>query len=331
MVRVGEFGLEADGAGRGVDLVVDDGQLAGSEQRRAAGGARFDRRLAGGERGGYARQVVLRRSEDDGDRLDLGDGDDAGLLRRVDHVALVDEAETDAAGDRGGDCGVIELHLGRVDRCGVGRLLGDKLVDQRVLGVELLLGGEALLGEGRIALEVEPGVGERRLILGLLGLGLVEGGLERARVDLRQKVAGLDHLAFIEGDLDDLAVDAGADGHRVLGLRLAEPVDEDGIVGPRRRSHRNDGRLRRVGGGAGRRRRLRLGGEEGVVSAPRRRFGGGKQAAGEVGRVDAEGDGYGDDRERRAGQSSRSHDAVVPPAGDDAGRVRSLPLSPAHV
>ena len=164
------------------------------------------------------------------------------------------EAEADAAADRGGDGGVIELHLSGVDRRGVGRLLGDELVDQRVLGVELLLGGEALLGEGRIAHEVEPGVGERRLILGLLGLGLVEGGLERARVDLRQEIAGLDHLAFGEGDLDDLAVDAGADGHRVLGLDLAEPVDEDGIVGPRRRGHRYDGRLRRAGGGAGRRR-----------------------------------------------------------------------------
>ena len=148
MVGVGELGFETDRAGRRVDLVVDDRQLAGRQQRRAVGGARFDRRRAGGERGGDARQVVLRRGEDDGDRLDLGDGDDAGLLRRVDHVALVDEAEADPAADRRGNRRVVELHLRRVDRRGVGRLLGDELVDQRVLGVELLLGGEALLGEG---------------------------------------------------------------------------------------------------------------------------------------------------------------------------------------
>jgi len=47
-----------------------------------------------------------------------------GLLRRVDHVALVDEAEADPAADRRGDRGVIELHLRGCERCGRRRPLG---------------------------------------------------------------------------------------------------------------------------------------------------------------------------------------------------------------
>ena len=88
-------------------------------------------------------------------------------------------------------------------------------------------------------MEVELGVGERRPVLRLFRLGLVERGLERAGIDLRQQVAGLDHLALIEGDLGDLAVDAGANRDGVLGLDLAEPVDIDRIIGALRRRNGN--------------------------------------------------------------------------------------------
>ena len=56
------------------------------------------------------------------------------------------------------------------------------------------------------------------LVLGLLGPGLVERGLEQARVDLRQHVAFLDVLAFGEQHLLQLAVDLrmNADGQRRL-------------------------------------------------------------------------------------------------------------------
>ena len=64
--------------------------------------------------------ILLRRGEDDRDRLQLGDGDDAGLLPGVHQVALVDEAEAGAPGDRRADGGVVELHLRGVDRRGVG-------------------------------------------------------------------------------------------------------------------------------------------------------------------------------------------------------------------
>ena len=58
---------------------------------------------------------------------------------------------------------------------------------------KLLLGGEILLGERGEASEIEFRVGEIGLVLGFLGDGLVERCLKRSGVDLRQKIALLDH------------------------------------------------------------------------------------------------------------------------------------------
>ena len=104
----------------------------------------------------------------------------------------------------------------------------------------MLLGGVALLGERRIALQIEPGVGEIGLVLGLLRLGLIERRLERPRIDLREQVARLDHLPFLEGDFHDLTVDARAHGHGVVSLHLTEAVEIDRIIGALDRSDRDE-------------------------------------------------------------------------------------------
>ena len=82
-----------------------------------------------------------------------------------------------------------------------------------------------------IALQIEIGVGEIGLVLRLLGLGLVERRLERPRIDLDQRIAFLDELAFLEVDLVDLAVDPGADHHGVEALHGAEAGQVDRKVG----------------------------------------------------------------------------------------------------
>ena len=56
----------------------------------------------------------------------------------------------------------------------------------------LIAGAEQL----RVALEIELGAGELRLVLLLGRLGLLERRLERPRIDLEQRIAGLDLLAF---------------------------------------------------------------------------------------------------------------------------------------
>ena len=116
--------------------------------------------------------------------------------------------------------------------CDLRRQLGDG----RALRIGLLPGREfAELGK---ALQIEIGVGEIGFVLGLLGLGLIEGGLERPRIDLDQRVAFLDELAFLKRDPVDLAVDAGADHDGVEALHGAEAGQVDRKIGflDRRRS-----------------------------------------------------------------------------------------------
>ena len=99
--------------------------------------------------------------------------------------------------------------------------------------------GEAALREVGGALEVALGVLELRLVLRLLRLRLVERGLERARVDLRQQVARLHVLALGERDLHQLPVDARADRHGVVGLDRADAVEPDRHVLPLGGRHRH--------------------------------------------------------------------------------------------
>ena len=225
IVLIVELGLEPDRPGGEIDLVVADRQAPGRELAALRVHDR-DFGRAGGQFLVDARHIFLRLGEDDGDRLQLGDRNDAGLLPGVDEIAFVDEPEPRAARDRGADGRIVELRPRGVDRRGVGGDRGGELQHHGVLRVELLLGGEVLLGERRVASEIELRVGEIGLVLRLLGDGLVERGLKRSRVDLGQKIALLDHLAFAEGYLHDLAVNSGPDQNGVVGLDLPDALRE---------------------------------------------------------------------------------------------------------
>ena len=115
-----------------------------------------------------------------------------------------------------------------------------ELRHQRALGVDGL-GGDDVGGKAGVALEVALGVGELRLVQRLLGDRLVELRLEGHRVDLRQHVALLDLLAFLEIDRHDLAVDLRAYGDQVAGLGGADAFQPYGHVGELglRRHHRH--------------------------------------------------------------------------------------------
>jgi hypothetical protein len=58
--------------------------------------------------------------------------------------------------------------------------------------------------QAAITLVVDLSVLQLRLVLQQRAFGLEQGVLVRPRVDFRQQVAGLDHLPFLEGHLDQL-------------------------------------------------------------------------------------------------------------------------------
>ena len=132
----------------------------------------------------------------------------------VHDVARVDQAHAHAAVARRDDVGVVELGLRGLDRGLVGRDRRLELIDLGLLLVDVLLGLEVLLRQRLEADEILFGAIRAGLVLRLLGLGLVERGLEQARIDLGQHVALLDALAFGEQHLLQLAVDLRVDARR---------------------------------------------------------------------------------------------------------------------
>ena len=76
---------------------------------------------------------------------------------------------------------------------------------------------ESCCPEHPVALQVEPGVLQQRLVPGHLSLGLGQLHLERPRVDPDQEISAPDNLPLLEEDLHQLTVHPGPDGDGVEG------------------------------------------------------------------------------------------------------------------
>ena len=154
----------------------------------------------------------------------MGDDDDAVRITRLDVIAGVNLAQPDAAGDRRDDAAIGQVQLLGVDLGLIGLHDRRLLLHRRRLGVEGLARDRVLCDERLVALQIDLGVFQRGLILRQLRLGLSQRDLVGPRVDLGEEIALVDHLAFLEGDLDELPVDLRLDGdHRERGHR-AEPA-----------------------------------------------------------------------------------------------------------
>jgi hypothetical protein len=197
LVGILEAGLVDDRRGRRVDLVVDHRELAGREFAAVGiGGDNLDVALPQpaanlGQRGRGQREA-------DPDRADLVDGDDTGRVGRAHDVADVDEARADPAVDRRADAAVAELHLRQIDLRLIGVDGALKLLGQRRLGVELLMGDRILGDQAAVALEIELRVLQHRLILDLHRLRLRQRRRVGARIDLGDGVPSMDLLSLGE-------------------------------------------------------------------------------------------------------------------------------------
>ena len=105
------------------------------------------------------------------------------------------------------------------------------ICDQRALGIDLLLvdrvGGRQL----DVALKIELGIGERGLVLRLLGHRLIVERLVDGGIDLGQHKALGDVLPLGEGQGDELAVDLRADRDGIERFRGADAVEIDRHIG----------------------------------------------------------------------------------------------------
>ena len=126
---------------------------------------------------------------------------------RVDDVADVDLTDAGDAIDRRGQARVAELNVRGVDQRLIGFDGALQLRHLRLLGVQQLRRGPALLLQRRVAVEI----GQRIRELGLIAIAvcrqLFDLRLIGTRIDLREQIAGMDGLPLGEVDADDLALD----------------------------------------------------------------------------------------------------------------------------
>ena len=238
---VGKFGLELQRSRGRIDLVVDAFQRAGVDHRDAVIAEHVDGQRALGGGGVDAHDLLLRQAELHRDRLQLGDDDETGRIRRLDDVALVDLAQAGASRQRRDDLGIAERCRRIVDRGLVGLDQRFLLGDQGALRIGLLLRAGVGRGELLVAREIEFLVGKLRFVLRLLGDRLIVLRLVDHRIDLAEHVALLDVLAFGEIHRDQFAVDLRAHEHVVERADRADAFEIDRhILGARRRrQHRH--------------------------------------------------------------------------------------------
>ena len=163
-------------------------------------------------------------------------------VRGMHDVALVHLPDAGASSERCDDVGVGEDGGCIVDRRLIELDLGFELSDRGPLRVKLLLVDGVRLRQTRVTFEVEPGIGELRFVLRLLGHYLVVLRLVGGRIDLGEDEAFGHILAFGEGNRNELAVNLRAHQDGIEGLRGADAVEIDGHVGAPRidRQHRHD-------------------------------------------------------------------------------------------
>ena len=93
--------------------------------------------------------------------------------------------------------------------------------------IRKLLRDRSLLRELGVAIEVNLGVLQVRLVAVTIGDRLIELCLIRSRVDLREHIAVLHKLTLVEADLDKLPGDLAADEHVVVGDHRADAAQVD--------------------------------------------------------------------------------------------------------
>ena len=163
----------------------------------------------------HIREVVFREGEQGGYGLDLRNDDKPVWIRRMNHVALIDEPQSDTAAQRRRNLAINQLQFLVVNLRLIRANRAFELSNSRFLRVQLLLRNHALFDQLIVAIIVDSRIDELGLVAGQLPFHLLQCNLEGARVDLGKEVAFLYKLALREIDLLERSIDSALHGHSV--------------------------------------------------------------------------------------------------------------------
>src|SRR5262249_34169376 len=155
LVQVLELRLQMDRAGGGVDLIVDERELAIGQRRLVVHGVGGDFRRPARLTVADVVEPLSRHGEADENRLDLRDGDKTYVLRGLNDVSDIHHTLSGASFDWRAYSGVIDIELCAIDLRLVRLHRRLQLADGPLLLVVTLPG----LGSGRkqrgVAVEIE--------------------------------------------------------------------------------------------------------------------------------------------------------------------------------
>ncbi|OIQ74046.1 hypothetical protein GALL_443110 [mine drainage metagenome] len=121
----------------------------------------------------------------------------------------------------------MQIHPGGLPRCPVGFDGALVLRDECDLGIQRLARHGILRRQALVAGQIDLSAFQHGFVARELPLGLRQGGFIRPRIDLREQIALLDLVAFLEVDLHQIAADLGSDGHGRQRSHRAEGVEVD--------------------------------------------------------------------------------------------------------
>ena len=167
--------------------------------------------------------------------LHLRERHDARGVAGADDIAHIHRPQAGAAIDGRPDDRVIENGPGVVDGGLIDPHLRFELGHRGLLRVRLLARAEIAGGEARVAVEIDAGVLQLRLVLRLLGDHLIIERLIGARIDAGEHVALLHILPVAEAKLHEPALHLRPHHHRIERLHGADRIDGDGHILPHQR------------------------------------------------------------------------------------------------
>ena len=269
LARIVEARPNPQRSSRGVDLVVQRGEATTGQPALLAAVPGLHLQAvagSGGHRVAQRRQLHLRHAEDHRDGVGLHDADQAIRGGGTDHRADIGLQKPQAAGHRRVDLCVAQLHTGVVHLGLVGGRTRLQLPHQRALGLQLLAGHRILPIEPLVTRQIGTGILQLSLVLRLGAARLVQAGLQRARIQLGQQLAGLHVRPFLEMHAQQPPFHLRHHGDGVVGGDVAHGADHH-RKGPLLGAHHADSDGRHATRPAGARRRGRPIGRGGAVGS----------------------------------------------------------------
>ena len=222
-ITIVEFALETDRPGGGIDLIVDRHQLARRKFGLIVTAVRIDPQSLILHVLDHFLEAVFGECKQGSYGLHLRDDDKSVGIRRANHVALIDEPQSYAAGQRRFNLAVGQLQFLIVNLRLIGAYSSLQLSYGRILRIHLLLRDDTFFVQLVIAPVVDSGVVELGLVAGQLSLHLLQRHLEGPGIDFREEIAFPHKLAFVEMDLLELPIDSALHGDGVERRHRPQP------------------------------------------------------------------------------------------------------------